>query len=173
VILVTRQDPDLLAEGDDLLEARADLVELRPERLLAGIRIPLHAVARDAERARGAEYFLGTVRGVHLIDVGSHQRDRHAALLESLDELREIFLDARGFDVPAFADRSLDALEAESRDRLGELVVRQSDEMLREEAEFRGFRRRSGRKQRAEHGARHQRTGETQHRAAGKHRLTS
>ena len=44
----------------------------------------------------------------------------------------------------ALTCRHFDALEAELGDGLGELVIRQADEVLREEAEFRGFRRRRG-----------------------------
>ena len=64
------------------------------------------------------------------------------------------------------------AFETEFRDRLGEHFVRQADEVLREETEGRRLRRGRRREQRPEHRSRHQRTGKTQQRTAGEHRLT-
>jgi hypothetical protein len=75
--------------------------------------------------------------------------------------------------MPTLADRCFNALEAKRSDGLGELVIRKPDEVFREKAEFRGFRRGRSREYWSEHCSRHQRTGKTQHRAAGKHVLTS
>ena len=173
MILITWQDADLAAEGDQVAQFRLDGVELIPVRLAGHIAIPPHAIARNAERARGAQNLLCPVVRVDRVDVGRHQRDLHAALLESFDEFRQVFLDARRLDMPTFTHWCLDAFEAERSDGLGELVVREADEVLREEAEFRGFRRGRSGEHRAEHCSRQQRTGKTQHRAAGEHRLTS
>jgi hypothetical protein len=81
--------------------SRLDLIELRPGRAARGVGVPLHAIARYAERGAGAQHLLGAVLRVDRIDVGRHQRDRHAALPESLHELGQVFLDARGLDVSA------------------------------------------------------------------------
>ena len=172
MILVARQDASFATERDEVAELRLDLVELGPRRLAGGVSIPLHAVAGNTERRAGAEHLLRAVGRVDRIDIGRHQPDRHAAFLESLGEFRQIILDARRLDVTALADGDFDAFEAELRDRLGELIVRQADEMLREEAEGRSLRRRRRREQGPEHRSRHQRTGETQQRTAREHRLT-
>jgi len=140
VVLVAGEHADFLAERHQVPQARLDLIELLPRRLRAGVGIPLHAVARNAEGAGGAEHLLGAVRRADLVEVGRHQRDRHAALPEGLGEFRQILLDARRLDMAALAHGGLDALEAESGDDLGELVVRQPDEMLREQAELRRLR---------------------------------
>ena len=173
VVLVARQDADLTAERDEVTQLRLDRIELIPVRLTSHVAIPLHAIARNAERTRSAQDLLCPISRVDRVDVGRHQRDLHAALLERFDEFRQVFLDAHRLDMPAFTHWCLDAFEAERSHGLGELVVREADEVLREEAEFRGFRRWGGREHWSEHCTRQQRTGETQHRATGEHRLTS
>ena len=108
MVLVTGQDPDLLAEGDEVLEPRPDLVELRPDRLLEIIVIPVHAI-------RGIPSDLAVRRTFSVCCSGE------TALIpeliteivmprrpEDLDEPRQLVDDPLGLDVPLGPDRGLD-----------------------------------------------------------------
>jgi hypothetical protein len=83
---------------------------------------------------------------IELHDLGRDDFDRLAALFQSLDHLRKIFLDALRCDVTGLrANRALDAVPSDIRNEIRSVVRAQLVEWLAERDDLRRCRRCGGR----------------------------
>jgi hypothetical protein len=116
-------------------EPASQRVELRLDRLLQIVTPPVHPVAFDPQLRRRAQHLL-RVRLVRGADAGGEDRDLQPALLERLDELRQILFHSLGQHVSARTNRRFDAVKTKFRENIGRVVVIQKQQRLLERAEF-------------------------------------